>query len=324
MSANPIAPLAWLARRRFQSFSEAAGTVLDLLAPLFPDCKIVLGQFDDHEGDYRIVDARGPGMPGLEAGATVPADRVATDRDGADGHAAAERWAPRLEGPETVVTAPLEASDGRHVGVLCAIADDITFTAVDEDVLAVTARLLAYEWERVMWAASMLKLSDQLRDPRRSDAVTGLLNRESFEEALERERLLARESVMESYLVVVSVTGLHAVRSRYGEPMADLLLKKAAETVSAAIRGGDHAGRLGGDVLAAVLVDCGGAEGAAAFCDRLATTLERAMGDRSAAVVGTSLVPLRLGDYGSSREALLAATPTARAQAVARWGGNAA
>jgi diguanylate cyclase (GGDEF)-like protein len=324
MGANPIKPLAWLARNRFGSFSEAAGAVLDLLVPIFPGSRIAIGQLDDDEGAFRIVDSRGDGAPALPAGSILPAEVVAPGGSGADGDAPPERWSPRLDSEDTLLAVPLETSDGKQVGALFAISPAVQYGTTDEGVLTVTARLLAHEWERVMWAADMLKLSDQLRDPARSDSVTGLLNRDSFREAVEQERRLSREGVVESYLVAVSVTGLHAVRSRYGEPMADLLLRKAAETIAGAIRGGDHAGRLGGDVLAAVLVDCRGAEGAAAFCDRLAVTLSRVLGDRSAAVVGTSLVPLRLGDYESADDALLAGMPTARAQAVARWGGSAA
>jgi diguanylate cyclase (GGDEF)-like protein len=323
MAANPITPLAWLAQCRFQSFSEAAGTVLELLGPFFPDSKLLIGQLDEDEGAYRIVDCRGADLPALEAGTTLAARRIAADPGGPQGIGAGAHWSPKIDGPHRVHSSPLETRDGQQVGALCAIRRSAAFTRTDGDVLTVAARLLAHEWERVMWGADRLKLIDRLRDPVRSDPVTGLLNRDSFQEAVERERRLSREGTVESYLVVVSIVGLHAVRGRYGEPMADLVLRQAAETVSGAIRGGDHAGRLGGDVLAAVLVDCRGAEGAAAFCDRLATTIARATSERSAAV-GTSLTPLRLGDYESSADALVAAMPTARAEAVARWGGSAA
>jgi diguanylate cyclase (GGDEF)-like protein len=164
-----------------------------------------------------------------------------------------------------------------------------------------------------MWAADMLRLGDQLRDPERSDPVTGLLNRESFQEAAERERRLSLEGPVESYLAVISVTGLDAVRRRYGEPMADLLLKEAAEILAGAIRHADHVGHVGGDLLAAVLVDCSGTEGAAAFCDRLGTTFSRVMRDRPESV-GVSFAALSLGDFPSSEAALEAAAPDAGAR----------
>lgn len=324
MAASPIASLAWLAGRRFQSFSEAAGVVVDHLVPHFPDSTILIGQLDDDECAYRIVEVGGEPIPTLVAGSTLPAERVAAIRDTELQAAPEERWSPRLDTDDSVLCAALEMSDGRQVGTLCVISASTEHGASDEGILTVTARLLAHEWERVMWAVDMRRLSDQLRDPMRSDSVTGLLNRDSLKEAVEHERRLSREGAVESYLVVVSITGLHAIRSRYGEPMADLLLRKAAETVTTAIRGGDHAGRLTGDALAAILVDCRDADGASAFCDRLAGTLAHVMGDRSAAVVGTSLVPLRLGDYESADDVLLAATPSARAEAAVRWRGSAA
>ena len=52
-------------------------------------------------------------------------------------------------------------------------------------------RLLTYEWESVKWRADLRRLSERLRDPERTDPLTGLLNRVAFVEVAEREWRLA-------------------------------------------------------------------------------------------------------------------------------------
>ena len=52
---------------------------------------------------------------------------------------------------------------------------------------------------------------------------------------------------------------------RHGAGLGELLLRDAADVMEEAIRRTDHAGRLGEDVYAAVLVGCKGPAGADAF-----------------------------------------------------------
>ena len=323
MSATAISSLAGLARRRFQSFSEAAGAVLDQLERILPEGQIVLAQLDREEGVYRIVESRGDGVPGLASGVALPEGLVASLRPKATGGDGRPDEPPdpgffRVFSIQSVISAPVETSDGGEVGTLFAVATPRgVYADLHRDVLFVASRLLAHEWERVVWTADMRRLASQLRDPERSDPVTGLLNRDSFNSAAEHEHGLARQGSVESYVVVVRVNGLSEVRTGYGEPMANLLLKDTAEALHRTTRRADHAGRIGDDLLAAVLVDCRGPEGAAAFCARVETAVTRSLAGRPQQV-DVTFGTHPLAEAARAPDALQAATPEAKPGTEAR------
>ena len=103
---------------------------------------------------------------------------------------------------------PLQTHGGGAI-TLCALspATDL-FTRSHLDLLAVAGRLLTYEWESVKWRADLRRLNERLRDPERTDALTGLLNRTAFIEALEHEWRLAERGSTESYLLACRLTNL--------------------------------------------------------------------------------------------------------------------
>jgi GGDEF domain-containing protein len=270
MGDTAISALARLTERRFQSFSEAADAVLDLLERQLPAAAIVLGQADWDESAYRVIDARGVPIEGVEPGATL----ALADSEG-------------LLAPETLrdldvrsyLAVPFDTSDGSGTVTLCSLARGAgVFGAEHLDLLAVSGRLLAYEWESVRQRADLLRLNEQLRDPRSTDPVTGLPNREAFVELLSD----LHGTGIESYLVVCRARNLRAVSDRYGDAMAKLLLKDMADVIGGAIRGGDKAGRTGDAELSVLLAGCKGRAGAEAFRDRLVESLARVTSGRAA------------------------------------------
>jgi hypothetical protein len=72
VSGNVLSALARLAERRFQSFSEAADGVLDLLEGELPPGSLLLGQLDSEEGELRLIDVRGEAAEALHAGSSIP------------------------------------------------------------------------------------------------------------------------------------------------------------------------------------------------------------------------------------------------------------
>jgi diguanylate cyclase (GGDEF)-like protein len=180
---------------------------------------------------------------------------------------------------------PLETSAGGGALTICALADGKhLYTRSHLDLIAVAGRLLTYEWESVKWRADLRRMSERLRDPEKTDQLTGLHNRASFEEALEREWRLADRGSSDAFVVVLRLTNLAQVAERHGEGLKELLLKDAAEVLEGAIRRSDHAGRLADDVLGAVLVGCKGLEGAEAFYTRFEQGLARATQERPASL----------------------------------------
>jgi diguanylate cyclase (GGDEF)-like protein len=96
-------------------------------------------------------------------------------------------------------------------------------------------------------------LSRQLRRAAGTDGLTGLPNRWSWEEALDRE--LARSSRTGESLCVASIDldGFKALNDARGHKAGDLYLRSLAASWASAIRGNDLLARYGGDEFAVLL-----------------------------------------------------------------------
>jgi len=276
VSGTPLNALAGLAERRFPSFSEAADAVLDLLEAQLPAGSVLVGQVDWDEGEYRLIDVRGDAAASLHPGSTLP---LSSGDNGLFEPDTLESLSVR-----SYLAVPLVTSAGGSITVTALATGTNVYTRAHLDLIAVAGRLLTYEWETVKWRADLRRMSERLRDPDKSDAVTGLPHRASFAEAVEREWRLAERGSAESFVVMVRLENLAEVAERHGDGLKELLLKDAAEVLESAIRRSDHAGRLGEDTLGVVLVGCKGAEGAEAFFIRFEQALARVTGERPASL----------------------------------------
>ena len=188
MSGTVLSALARLAERRFTSFSEAADTVLDLLEAELPPGSILLGRVDWDEGELRLIDVRGTAATSLSAGSTLP---LAPGANGGSRGFLDPQTLQRLS-VRSYIALPLDSSSGGGALTLCALASGTdVFSQEHLEVLSIAGRLLTYEWESVKWRADLRRLSERLRDPERTDQLTGLLNRMAFVEVAEREWRLA-------------------------------------------------------------------------------------------------------------------------------------
>jgi diguanylate cyclase (GGDEF)-like protein len=281
MSSPILDALSRLAARRFASFADSATSVLDLLQSAAPGGSLVLGQVDWDEGKCRVIDARGQAV---SRGTVIPLARGLP----ADGSAVGEL----LDGeslaalsPANWLAAPLDAADGRVVGVLLATGANGEASSRDvAQLLLVGARLLSYEWESISARAELRRLADLARDRATTDPITGLPNRETLVAAIEREHELSKRGTVETYLTVLQARDRGGVVERYGEAMADLLLKDVADVLGGAIRRTDYLARVGPDGLCVVLVGCKGPDGALAFLGRFERSLERVAASRPAAL----------------------------------------
>lgn len=107
------------------------------------------------------------------------------------------------------------------------------------------------------------------------DSLTGLLNRRSFDAALEREWMLTQRDGIDTYTVVIDLNRFKQLNDQFGHAAGDDALRQAARALHAVIRETDVLGRLGGDEFGVLLIRCGGEAAALGFEDRLRTELGR-------------------------------------------------
>ena len=319
--------LGHLTNRRFRSFSEAVDSVLAALDEAIPGT-VMLGQLDTAEELCRVIDVRGGANIDLRRGTTLPLAAVTTNENtgsesngdsGVTTDGELDREFLRSLSVTACLTRHLEMSDGSIVGALCALDTDSEGYRLDHlALLGVAARLLSYEWENVSRRAELRRLKESVRDIGSSDADTGLPNRESFLELLEREWRLSERGTVQSVLVACHVR-VDGPEGDLGERLATLALKDAAELLSATARSTDHVGRTGAMDLAAVLVGCHGIESAEAFLRRFRAAVERVTDGREIPI-STFCSTQALAGSGSAHEALLSAERAARDTSAANDG----
>jgi GGDEF domain-containing protein len=316
MSSQILDALSRLAARRFGSFADAATSVLDLLESASPQGSLVLGQIDWDEGECRVIDVRGDGVP---RGSTIPLARGVPATGSAAGDLLDGETLAALS-PANWVAAPLDAADGRVVGVLLATgANGDAPPRQLAQLLLVGARLLSYEWESISSRAELRRLAELARDRASTDPVTGLPNRDTLVHSMVREWELSKRGTVESYVVVCHVRDREAQIERHGEAMTNLLFKDVAEVLSGAIRRTDYLARVSPDSLSAVLVGCKGPDGALAFLGRAERALDRVTDGRPASPQ-LSYGIQRLADADSPHEALELAEISARSAPARRNG----
>jgi diguanylate cyclase (GGDEF)-like protein len=99
------------------------------------------------------------------------------------------------------------------------------------------------------------RLVEALQEQATIDPLTGLVNRRSFDEAL--ETTLTRPVGAGTALVLIDVDSFKTINDSHGHPVGDAVLVHLAEVLREQIRADDAlVSRLGGDELAVLLRDC--------------------------------------------------------------------
>jgi len=126
-------------------------------------------------------------------------------------------------------------------------------------------------------------IEDELQRLSQRDPLTGLLNRRSFDEALEREVERARSEGGRGAIVIIDLDRFKRINDELGHAVGDEALCHVAETLVANVRGTDTIGRdatgiasrLGGDEFALLLPEADAA-GAEAVAERLVAAISDA------------------------------------------------
>ncbi|MCV2354829.1 GGDEF domain-containing protein [Paucibacter sp. B2R-40] len=103
---------------------------------------------------------------------------------------------------------------------------------------------------------------DALCDLSSKDALTGLVNRRSFEMALSREVDRVARSGESALLLAVDIDHFKAVNDTYGHAAGDLVIKAVAGALNQVVRPMDTVARVGGEEFGIVLPKCAPSFGA--------------------------------------------------------------
>jgi len=120
--------------------------------------------------------------------------------------------------------------------------------------------------------AELITARETLREQASTDPLTGLANRRTILEVLDRELARCRRSGGVCSVAMVDLDHFKAVNDTYGHSAGDAVLRQAASTMRATLRPYDLLGRYGGEEFVVVLPGCDAA-GAGAAAERLRASM---------------------------------------------------
>jgi len=159
--------------------------------------------------------------------------------------------AARALGLRTYVTVPVTDGDGEVIGTVCgASARSVDVPDDLQAVMATLAEMIELQLANERAVAELAAANEALQHLALADGLTGLGNRRSLDEHLERCR---RGGATSSAVVAVDVDHFKAVNDTYGHGAGDDVLRAIAERLRQVVRAGDVVARLGGDEFVVVL-----------------------------------------------------------------------
>ncbi len=260
-----------------RTIAESVDRVMHHIGTVFSPLSWSLLFRDSTRGSLKFVHATGPGADKLlnfvlekgqgvagwvaENGAPLLLPEVRSD----------PRFNPAMDAITGFVTTSIIAvplvTRNQVYGVIELInkLDESPFTDRDLLVLRTIADFAAIAIERAYYLRSVRRLA-------MTDALTGLHNRRSFEQILEREVEKTRRTGNRFALLILDVDHFKTINDRYGHAAGDEILRTVARILIATSRKIDCCARLGGDEFAVLLPET--TEGDAPFVVR---RLQRAL-----------------------------------------------
>ncbi|MEE9278015.1 MAG: GGDEF domain-containing protein, partial [Dehalococcoidia bacterium] len=140
---------------------------------------------------------------------------------------------------------------GTYVAVLLPALLALAFVSVHA--VSERRRRSSYEWDLIRTNLSLRETAAAMERQARSDALTGLDNRRSWYEKLEREWQRSERYGRPPAVIMLDLDNFKEINDDYGHAVGDELLVVVAETLRRNLRASDVIGRLGGDEFAVLL-----------------------------------------------------------------------
>lgn len=170
-----------------------------------------------------------------------------TDR-GTDSHSA-HHAEVAVRGGQTVAAFPLRiGSEG--IGVLALYSNETGAFSMDEEY-----GLLREIADNLALGIAYLRRGRELESLNLYDSITGLANRQLFEQRLTQALARAERRHYAVAVVIVDVDGFRNINHAGGRRVGDQVLQAVAQILSGLMRPGDSAARMGNDEFAVLLVD---------------------------------------------------------------------
>ena len=126
--------------------------------------------------------------------------------------------------------------------------------------------------DQVTVAVNHARLFKAMQQQALTDALTGCVNRRSFEMQLERDMHFATRNRQPLSLVMLDVDNFKLLNDTYGHKMGDVALRMLADVLRRELRGIDTAARYGGEEFAVILPQAN-VDGALIVAERLRASI---------------------------------------------------
>ena len=151
------------------------------------------------------------------------------------------------------------------------------------------------------------EVEEQLTRLARSDTLTGLANRRSFNEILQQALARAARHGRALALAYLDIDRFKRINDSHGHGVGDEVLKEVGERLRACVRASDTPARLSGDEFVVILEEIGGSEEAVRIAVKIVAAM-RAPFDTGAGMLAVSAsVGIALWRQGQDEDGLLAA-----------------
>jgi diguanylate cyclase len=149
---------------------------------------------------------------------------------------------------------------------------EVTLDSTTEQILGILPMLVVYPmtvgWASYRLAARTREQNRLLSVMSRTDSLSGLLNRRSWEDAVSAEFQRCRRGGRVATLLMLEIDHFKRINDRHGHPAGDEVIRRIAAVLRDASRLEDVTGRYGGEEFGIVLPETGAA-GARVIAERV-------------------------------------------------------